>query len=88
MNPTTKPLHKLGWPPCPEWDNTQSLQKGFSLESFSLVHSPRPPPFIPQAPYLLEEGMAIHSSILAWKIPWTELPDGLQSMGLHRVRHN
>ena len=30
----------------------------------------------------LEKGMAIHSSILAWKIPWTEEPGGLQSMGL------
>ena len=29
----------------------------------------------------LEEGMAAHSSILAWRIPWTERPDGLQSMG-------
>ena len=29
----------------------------------------------------LEEGMATHSSILAWKIPWTEEPDGLQSIG-------
>ena len=29
----------------------------------------------------LEEGMATHSSILAWKIPWTEKPGGLQSMG-------
>jgi len=33
----------------------------------------------------LEEGMATHSSILAWKIPWTEKPGGLQSMGLQRV---
>ena len=32
-----------------------------------------------------EEGMATHSSILPWKSPWTEEPDGLQSMGLHRV---
>ena len=32
-------------------------------------------------------GMAIHSSILAWRIPWTEEPGGLQSMGLHRVGH-
>ena len=30
----------------------------------------------------LEEGMTTHSSILAWRIPWTEEPDGLQSMGL------
>ena len=36
----------------------------------------------------LEEGMATHSSILAWKIPWTEEPGGLQPMGLQRVRHN
>ena len=31
----------------------------------------------------LEEGMATHSSILPWKVPWTEEPGGLQSMGLH-----
>ena len=36
----------------------------------------------------LENGMATHSSILAWRIPWTEELDGLQSMGLHRVGHN
>ena len=36
----------------------------------------------------LEKGMATHSSILAWRIPWTEEPGELQSMGLHRVRHN
>ena len=35
----------------------------------------------------LEEKMATHSSILAWKIPWTEEPGGLQSMGLQRVGH-
>ena len=36
----------------------------------------------------LEEDMATHSSILAWKIPWTEEPGGLQSMGSQRVGHN
>ena len=36
----------------------------------------------------LEEEMATHSSILAWEIPWTEEPGGLQSKGLQRVRHN
>ena len=36
----------------------------------------------------LEKGMATHSSILAWRIPWTEEPDRLQSMGLQRVRHS
>ena len=34
----------------------------------------------------LEKGMATHSSILAWRIPWTEEPGGLPSMGLRRVR--
>ena len=36
----------------------------------------------------LEEGTATHSSILAWKIPWTEEPGGLQSIGLQRVGHD
>ena len=36
----------------------------------------------------LEEGMATHSSILAWRISWTEEPGGLQSMRSQRVRHN
>ena len=35
----------------------------------------------------LEKGMATHSSILAWKIPWMEEPVRLQSMGSQRVRH-
>ena len=43
-------------------------------------------PWIKKIP--LEEGMATHSSILAWKIPWTEEPGGLQSMGSIRVRHD
>ena len=36
----------------------------------------------------LEKEMATHSSILAWRIPWTEEPGGLQSTGLQRVRHD
>ena len=36
----------------------------------------------------LEKGMATYSSILAWRIPRTEEPGGLESMGLQRVRHN
>ena len=35
----------------------------------------------------LEEEMATHSSILAWRIPWIEEPGSLQSMGLQRVKH-
>ena len=40
----------------------------------------------PESP--LEKGMATHSSILAWRIPWTEEPGGLQSMGSQRVGHD
>ena len=36
----------------------------------------------------LEKEMATHSNILAWRIPWTEEPGGLQSKGLQRVRHD
>ena len=36
----------------------------------------------------LEKGMATHSSVLAWRFPWTEEPGRLQSMGLRRVRHD
>ena len=41
---------------------------------------------IPEDP--LEKGIAAHSSILAWRIPWAEEPGRLQSMGSRRVRHN
>ena len=37
--------------------------------------------------HALEKEMAPHSSVLAWRIPWTEKPDRLQSMGSHRVGH-
>ena len=36
----------------------------------------------------LQKGMATHSYILAWRIPWTELPGGLQSTGLQKVGHD
>ena len=36
----------------------------------------------------LEEGMATYSRTLAWRIPWTEEPGGLQSLGLQRARHD
>ena len=35
----------------------------------------------------LEEGLVIYPHIIAWRIPWTEEPGGLQSIGLHRVGH-
>ena len=42
----------------------------------------------PGREYPLEEGMATHASILAWRIPWTEDPGGLQSMVPQRIRHD
>ena len=36
----------------------------------------------------LEEGVTTHSSVLVWRIPWTEEPGGLQSMGSQRVGHD
>ena len=46
------------------------------------------PGSIPGLGRSLEKGMATHSSILAWRIPWTEWPGGLQSIVSHRVGHN
>ena len=43
---------------------------------------------IPGSGRSLEKGMATHSSILSWRIPWTEKHHGLQSMGSPRVRHD
>ena len=43
---------------------------------------------IPELEDPLEEGTATHSSILAWKIPWTEEPSRLQFMGQQRVGHD
>ena len=46
------------------------------------------PGLIPALGRSLEKGMATHSSILAWRVPWTEEPGGLQSMGSQKVRHD
>ena len=43
---------------------------------------------MPGSGRFLEKEMTTHSSILAWKIPWTEEPGGLQSLGSQKVRHN
>ena len=46
------------------------------------------PGSIPGLRRSLEKGMAVHSSLLAWRIPWTEEPGGIQSMGSKTVRHD
>ena len=48
-----------------------------------IIFGPIPPPHD-----LLEKGMATHSTIFAWRIPWTKEPGGLQSMGSERVGHD
>ena len=48
----------------------------------------RDPDLIPGLEDSLEEEMVTCSSILAWRIPWTEEPDGLESMGWQRVRYD
>ena len=52
------------------------------------VYNAAEPGSIPGQEDPLEEGMATHSSIPAWRIPWTEEPGGLQSIGSQRVRHD
>ena len=67
-----------------------------SLLSASLVaQTVKNPPAIQETRFrslswedTLEEGMATHCSILAWRIPWTEEPGGLQSMGSQRAGHD
>ena len=46
------------------------------------------PGLIPGSEDPLEEGMLTHSGILAWRIPWTEKPGGIQPTGLQRVGHD
>ena len=43
---------------------------------------------IPGVGRSLEEGMVTHSNFLAWRIPWTEEPGGLRSIGWHRTGHD
>ena len=52
------------------------------------VYNAGDPGLIPGLEDPLEKEMAIHSSPIAWEIPWTEEPGRLQSLGSQRVRHN
>ena len=57
-------------------------------DSKASVYNAGDPGSIPGSGSSLEKEIAIHSSTIAWKIPWTEEPGRLQSMGLQRVRHD
>ena len=70
------------------WYQTPMSPNGIYFPKVTILYSP-----LPHSTRLgiydpLEKEMPTHSSILAWKIPWTEEPGALQSMGLRRVRHN
>ena len=69
-----------------------SLERGFPRGSDGKESAckARDPGSIPSQEDALEKGMASHSSILAWGIPWTEEPDGLQpsTIGSHRAGHD
>ena len=62
-----------------------NVNNGASLVT-QMVKNPPSQPLGGEDP--LEKGVATHSRILAWEIPWTEEPGGLQSVGSQRVRHD
>ena len=68
-------------------DGSESKESACSVGDLGLQYGrPRFNPWVRKIP--LEKGMATHSSILAWRIPWTEEPGGLQSTGSHRAGHD
>ena len=62
-------------------DLSEHLSESYFQFSFRYI-------YISDYYFSLEKEMATHCSILAWRIPWTEKPGGLQSMGSQRVRHD
>ena len=61
-------------PPLPSWESSSPIKASYKMQVQSLGWEDP-----------LKKGMATHSSILAWRIPWTEEPSGLQSMGSRSV---
>ena len=76
------PGEGIGYPRQYSWDSlvAQMVKNPLSMQETWVQHLGWEDP--------LEEGMATHSSILAWRSPWTEAPRGLQSTGLQRVGHD
>ena len=67
-------------------DNLDSILKSRDITSPTKIHLVKAMVF-PVVMYGWEKEMATHSSVLAWRIPGTEEPGGLPSLGLHRVGH-
>ena len=79
-------MHKsptVAWILCP---STQGSLGSTQVKNLPAMRETWDPSLDQEDP--LEKGMATHSSILAWRIPWTEEPGRLQSMGPQRVRHD
>ena len=76
---------ELSLPAVSTGSQSQSVARG-GIGQVTFLHRARPPKC--NFSYNLKVGMATHSSILAWRIPWIEENGGLQSMRLHRVRHD
>ena len=77
--------------PSSKWHHKESEKTGLSRwlsGKESTCDAGDPICSIPGLEDPLEEGMATHSSILAWEIPWTEEPGEPQSIGSQRVRHD
>ena len=75
--------------------NAQSIFSGLGIWVFLVSQTVKNLPAMPETQVQslgpedsLEKRMATHSNILAWRIPWTEKPHRLQSMGSHRVEHD
>ena len=94
---------KAGEGACPVHESGQERHPGFTSNQISghlakktldeivgpqLPSSSFPLTYFFISPKLLEKEMATHSSILAWRIPWTEQPGGLQSTDSQRTRHS
>ena len=69
-------MYQAGFPSGSVVKNPRAMQKTQETRVLSLGWEDAP-----------EEGMATHSSIVAWKIPWTEEPGRLEPKGLQRIRH-
>ena len=79
ITPATESETFWGFPDCARGKGASSPAKAGDIETWVRNLGREDP---------LEEGMATHSSILAWTIPRTEEPGGLQSIGLQRVGHD
>ena len=66
----------------------KKMDNGYNNLGFPGVPVVKNPPASVGQEDPLEEGMAAHSSVLAWRIPWTEEPGGLQSISWQRVGHD